>query len=70
MTLVVKVWYICLCHNVCYAILQVINKQALASAARQIWLVVHPDKVHGRDAQMASQEFGKLLGTLKEKGSL
>ena len=50
--------------------LQVINKQALASAARQIWLVVHPDKVHGRDAQMASQEFGKLLGTLKEKGSL
>lgn len=49
---------------------QISNKQDLTSAARQIWLAVHPDKNHASDAQAASQDFGKLLDSLKAKSLL
>lgn len=50
--------------------MQVNNKQDLSAAARQIWLSVHPDKNRVGEAQVAAQNFGKLLDTMKAKGLL
>lgn len=66
-----RVWLAALFSDIIFETnLQVTNKQGLAAAARQVWLAVHPDKNHATGAQDATQEFGKLLGSYKEKGLL
>ena len=66
-----RVWLAALFSDIIFKTnLQVTNKQGLAAAARQVWLAVHPDKNHATGAQQATQEFGKLLGSYKEKGLL
>ena len=50
--------------------LQVATKAELASAARRVWLAVHPDKNRSPAAPEASQKLSNLLDNLKHKGAL
>ncbi|KAL3133988.1 hypothetical protein ABBQ32_008428 [Trebouxia sp. C0010 RCD-2024] len=49
---------------------KVLTKSDLASAARRIWLAVHPDKNCAPAAKEATVALGNLLNSLKEKGAL
>ena len=49
---------------------QVLTKTDLSSAARRIWLAVHPDKNHSQAAQEATTALGNLLDSLKRNGAL
>lgn len=49
---------------------QVVSNTDLSSAARRIWLAVHPDKNSSPGAEAACHSFSSLLGSLKSKGAL
>ena len=49
---------------------QVISKSDLASAARRVWLAVHPDRNKAPGAQEASQSLSTILTSFKKKGAL
>lgn len=53
-----------------FASKKVASKADLASAARRIWLAVHPDKNNSPAAQEAARCFNNLLDLFKKKGAL
>lgn len=59
------------CVYLCKAwLVQVVDKSDLSSAARRIWLAVHPDKNSAPAAQEVSKALSILLDSLKVKGVL
>ncbi|KAA6422018.1 MAG: hypothetical protein FRX49_08036 [Trebouxia sp. A1-2] len=53
-----------------FASKKVASKADLASAARRIWLAVHPDRNNSPAAQEAARCFNNLLDLFKNKGAL